>query len=333
MIDISIIIPIYNSERYLYDCLNSILFQKYKNFECILIDDGSTDCSSAICDEFGSLDKRFVVVHKKNGGVSDARNTGLQLANGEWVCFIDSDDKIESGFLERLYECVGDTDLIVGGCKWVYANKIIEQNYEYRVATVDRFFFEFDKYRSSLEFTVWLHAPFSKLYKAALIKKNNLHFDSSISLGEDYIFNLNYFTLCSTITTVSDSMYLYRVVDNSLSRNFTIQTKNSIFYLCDYTKRYVANNELILNKNSYLCFAYNNYYSLVIKCCNSKFGKADVEKIFSELTEKVCFSELRKVVFKCSCLVFFVMFMLKVRNYSLIFFLAKIRRILKRDNC
>ena len=99
----SIIIPVYNSEKALRRCLDSILAQTMTDYECLLIDDGSTDSSGRICDEYAAKDERFRVFHKENGGVSSARNVGLDNAKGEWITFVDSDDSVEESFLESLY--------------------------------------------------------------------------------------------------------------------------------------------------------------------------------------------------------------------------------------
>ena len=100
---ISIIIPVYNSEKYLIECLDSVLLQTYKNFEALLINDGSTDNSGEICDNFAVKDSRFKVFHKKNGGVSSARNFGIKEAKGEWICFVDSDDFVSDLFLANIF--------------------------------------------------------------------------------------------------------------------------------------------------------------------------------------------------------------------------------------
>lgn len=101
---ISIIIPVYNAERFLRRCLNSVLNQSYSNWECIIVDDGSKDSSPAICDEYVKTDSRFKVIHKENGGVSRARNTGLSLVVGEWVTFVDSDDELALDALKHFIE-------------------------------------------------------------------------------------------------------------------------------------------------------------------------------------------------------------------------------------
>ena len=100
---ISVIVPVYNTEKYLHRCVDSILAQTFTDFELLLIDDGSTDSSGAICDESAQKDSRVRVFHKENGGVSSARNLGLDKAKGKWVTFVDSDDWIKESFLNKLY--------------------------------------------------------------------------------------------------------------------------------------------------------------------------------------------------------------------------------------
>ena len=103
---ISIIVPVYNVEKYLNRCIDSILLQTYNNIEILLIDDGSLDKSSQICDEYMKKDKRIKVIHKKNGGLSDARNAGIDIARGKYITFIDSDDSVEKDLVEYLYKLV-----------------------------------------------------------------------------------------------------------------------------------------------------------------------------------------------------------------------------------
>lgn len=110
---ISVIIPVYNVEKYLKRCLDSVVNQTYKNLEIILIDDGSTDKSGNICDEYAAKDKRIIVIHKENGGLSDARNKGLDICTGDYISFIDSDDWIENGFYEYVVNNVKDNDLLI----------------------------------------------------------------------------------------------------------------------------------------------------------------------------------------------------------------------------
>ena len=115
---VSIVIPIYNSGEYLEECLNSILLQDYMNWEAILVNDGSTDRSEMICKQFASQDTRFKVIDKENGGVSSARNSGLSEANGDYICFIDSDDYIKNNYLSHLYGLIKTHNAKLALCKF-----------------------------------------------------------------------------------------------------------------------------------------------------------------------------------------------------------------------
>ena len=119
---ISIIIPVYNVEDYLSMCIESVIAQTYKDWELILVDDGSPDNSGSICDEYASRDPRIRVIHKKNAGVSAARNTGIEAANGEWISFIDSDDWVDTDYLEKFELDKDDADLIIQGLEY-YDNR------------------------------------------------------------------------------------------------------------------------------------------------------------------------------------------------------------------
>ena len=115
---ISLIVPIYNVELYLSQCVESILIQTYTNLEVILVDDGSTDNCGKICDDYRNIDSRIIVIHKQNGGLSDARNTGIEIATGNYLCFIDSDDWIEPDMIEFLYNNLVNYDADLYMCDY-----------------------------------------------------------------------------------------------------------------------------------------------------------------------------------------------------------------------
>ena len=115
---ISVIVPVYNVENYLRECLDSIVAQTYRNIEVILVDDGSKDSSGKICDEYADKDNRIKVIHKENGGVSAARNTGLDIAKGEWISYVDSDDYIESTMIETLICLAKKNDVELAMCSF-----------------------------------------------------------------------------------------------------------------------------------------------------------------------------------------------------------------------
>ncbi len=127
---ISVVVPVYNVEAYIKKCIDSILKQTYKNLEIFLVDDGSLDKCGEICDAYGKMDKRIIVIHKENGGLSDARNTGIERATGEYIVFVDSDDYIEETMVENLYEAITAYDADIACCaKFVETeDKAVVQN-------------------------------------------------------------------------------------------------------------------------------------------------------------------------------------------------------------
>ena len=146
---ISIIVPVYNVEQYLEKCVDSIINQKYKNLEIILVDDGATDSSSKLCDELAKIDNRIKVYHKENGGLSDARNYGVERATGDYIGFVDSDDYIDAEMYEKLYEAIKKENVDVAECnlKIIYPNRVelfTEQNY-YNVCTKQEYLEEYLK--------------------------------------------------------------------------------------------------------------------------------------------------------------------------------------------
>lgn len=168
---ISIIVPVYKVEKYLKRCVDSILTQTYLNMEIILVDDGSPDNCGAICDRYKETDNRVVVIHKRNGGLSDARNTAIPLAKGEYISFIDSDDWISSYYVEHLYEAVAKCDADIG-ISWfenVFEGKALQSKSEealsnYECLTAEECLKKL-LYQNGVEVCAW-----GKLYKTALIK-------------------------------------------------------------------------------------------------------------------------------------------------------------------
>lgn len=135
---ISCIVPVYNVEKYLRRCVDSILNQTFTDFELILVDDGSLDNSPAICDEYAVKDSRIKVIHKVNGGVSSARNVGLDVAKGEWICFVDSDDLIEADYMQKMYEAAinNNSDFIMCGIQQIAGYETLKNNYKKKIKKI-----------------------------------------------------------------------------------------------------------------------------------------------------------------------------------------------------
>ena len=214
---ISIIVPVFNTEHYLKDCLDSILRQSYSDFELLLVDDGSSDGSGAICDAFAQKDSRVNVFHSENKGVSSARNLGLDHAQGSYVMFVDSDDELPEGALENL---ISETaDFSVGGLLRIKQGCGQEFRFHggrlYREEEIERFLDD------TLPVTVLMEGPAGKLYKTGIIRKNGLKFDEKLHYGEDKVFVYTYLLYAESFETVNEIVYIQKRREGSLSSNIT----------------------------------------------------------------------------------------------------------------
>ena len=212
---ISVIVPIYNVVSYLDECVASIVAQTYKSWECILVDDGSVDGSGDICDEWAKKDERIRVVHQDNGGVSKARNRGIEESKGEYIVFVDSDDTIGK---EHLRNLVGapKADLIVAGIRHVVSDG---DDVDYKPSCGKTFSFSQEGIEEIVDLNrkYLLYGPVVKLYQASIVKENGVIFPSDCSYGEDLLFNLKYLEHVHTISQVNDVSYYYRRGTETLS--------------------------------------------------------------------------------------------------------------------
>lgn len=198
---ISIIVPVYKVEKYLHRCIDSILSQSFTDFELILVDDGSPDNCGKICDEYAQKDSRVRVFHKSNGGVSSARNLGLDNATGEWIAFIDSDDYVDVDYLAELisYTQKYETDYVVT------LNTIKEYTKENRLVLYPD---DYGQLFSCYNFHNNGH-PWGKLYKTEIIKNIHLRFNICVHLGEDAMFALQYLLETRNVVLISSNKYCY----------------------------------------------------------------------------------------------------------------------------
>lgn len=202
---ISIIIPVYNSEVTLRRCLDSVINQSISDWELILIDDGSTDKSGEICDEYTVKDQRIRVFHKKNGGVSSARNTGLYHAKGKWGAFIDADDFVRESYLGNLLEhSQKQVDLVISYAEIHNGNNIQKELYPAKL--VDKTNFESIFIENDMN---WHTSPWSKLYKRNIIEEHHLRFCEGMDIGEDAVFLFSYMLCSDRIYISHDTDYCY----------------------------------------------------------------------------------------------------------------------------
>lgn len=215
--EISVIIPVYNTGLYLADCLDSVLAQQFTDWECLLVDDGSTDDSSSICNLYADHDNRFKVFHIENSGVSAARNLGIDCASGTYIAFIDSDDTVDSEYLAGLYEAMirVKAGLIVCGQKLVRLSGIEINTAPQGLITIGS---EDSERFVELNQKFLLYGPVVKLYHSAIIKKHRIRFPLGIQYGEDLIFNFEYLRYVNDIFVVDMPSYNYRILqEGSLS--------------------------------------------------------------------------------------------------------------------
>ena len=212
---ISVIVPVYNTEQYLPRCIDSILAQTFTDFELLLIDDGSKDGSDKICDEYSAKDSRIRVFHKENGGVSSARNLGLDNARGEWIIFVDSDDWIEYNCINSCTSITQDYPLVDIIRYGYYEEKISEPSQiilckeNGLVSSITSFFEMCDIY-------CYWGFIWNTVFRKELI--GELRFDEDICYCEDHIFTYKYMTKCRSMFFVSLPLYHYQTFSDGLSR-------------------------------------------------------------------------------------------------------------------
>ncbi len=195
---ISIIVPVCNDEKYLARCLDSILALKHADWECILIDDGSTDRSWEIIQDYAEISDRFIARRKENGGVSSARNAGLEICTGDRVMFVDSDDYLFQEADELLYQSAmqnADCDMVI--FEW---SDVFPDGTEKKVKLPDTDFGNSDDWiRKMLLFSPFMNTCWSRLFNYSIIKENNLRFDESMRIAEDGYFVCEYLKYCESI--------------------------------------------------------------------------------------------------------------------------------------
>ena len=241
---ISIVVPVYKVEKYIRQCIESVLSQTYVNLELLLVDDGSPDSSGTICDEYALLDKRIRVYHKENGGVSSARNVGLKNMTGEWVCFLDSDDWWEPTFLQNFLQLIKDgiCDIALQG--YVEENEIkntcnMISLPEYTFNTASELIVFLEKTRNIHNGYLW-----HRIFKARIFKEHNIEFPLGISFAEDGEVFFKYMKHAQISKITSKCGYHYRKIAGSLTSR---GKKLPLETLCHLIETYTSSlNDIVL---------------------------------------------------------------------------------------
>ena len=205
---VSIIVPVYNVEKYLAKCIDSIISQEYDDWELILVNDGSSDSSKAICEEYCINDNRISLYNQENAGPSAARNLGIKKAKGKYITFIDSDDYVTPTYLTDLVKY--DSDIIASGFDlWYFNGKPTRRKTYDKLGIYSLLNNNIGEAIAIGEYKYLWHSPCCKLYYRELLISNNLLFNEDLNYGEDHLFNLTVLLHCTRITLVPVSNYIY----------------------------------------------------------------------------------------------------------------------------
>lgn len=240
---ISVIVPVFRVEKYLKKCISSIQAQTYRNLEIILVDDGSDDGSSKICDDLAKNDSRIKVIHKSNGGLSSARNAGIELANGDYIGFVDSDDYIVENMYETLYSLMNQNNADIAICdffQWdqngVIGFKCKKEIQIYEKEEIIKRFFRINQDKGY--FSVWC-----RLYKASILK--NIRFTENV-VNEDVDYSYRVFMNCKNVVETSEKLYAYNVGNVSITRNSLTPKDLDLYKVWDniysYAQKYDIEN-------------------------------------------------------------------------------------------
>ena len=261
MPEISVIVPVYKAEKYLHRCVDSVLAQTFTDFELILVDDGSPDNSGIICDEYASKDTRVSVIHKENGGVSSARNAGLDVAQGNWIAFVDSDDYVGPEYLKNLYE--PEFDITIAGYISTDLANQTDNVVIYHPFCCKGMAGEHIQRLLNENGKDWLYFCWGRLYNKKIIELNALRFNTQYQSGEDTIFMATYVTCCNSLTIKPVADYFY-----VLQKNGTLSTTFDIDYLKGITETETIVAQVMQARfgirypcktEHELCFAYAGY--------------------------------------------------------------------------
>ena len=307
------IVPIYKVEDDLENCVYSIINQTYTNLEIILVDDGSPDRCPQIADELAVIDKRIVLIHKTNGGLSDARNAGIEVMNGEYVTFVDSDDIIEAKFIETLMEMIEKYDVDVSVCSnsvfnkvkgIVYKNSIIEEFLYTSQNAVEEMF-----YQKGFDVSAW-----AKLYKSSCF--TNVRYPKGF-IHEDIPTTYKAILNGNGVARTTQELYRYQVRENSIeNEEFTLKKMDCI------TCSEMMLNDILCNYKSLANAARSRYFAANMHILAQIHKRIPEQKQIIENIKKVrrsvLFDECASIRVRCACLLTYISVNLTIRLLNIL---------------
>lgn len=282
-VKISIVVPVYKVEKYIDRCIQSILKQTYGKFELILVDDGSPDNSGKICDKYAKKDSRIKVIHKKNGGLGDARNTGISIATGEYIGFIDSDDYIESDMYEKLLEACTNNDADIAMCgRYDIQDDNITQRFTFQGECKI-----WDNEESVKRLLTWDNIDSSacdKLFKRNLF--DDIKFPNG-KLNEDIFIMTEIIDKANKIVHIGDSKYYYYHRDNSITTSAFSEANMDAVYAANKVLKYIESRYPYYKKDAKFFYNVTVIYT---------FNKINTYKLKRE--NVMCFNLLKDIILK-----------------------------------
>lgn len=271
---VSVIIPVYNVEKYLSRCIDSVLAQTFTDFEILLIDDGSYDNSGYICDQYAENDNRIRVFHKENGGVSSARNVGLDNARGEWIAFIDADDWISEDYLKQEYDV--NTDIIQLGYNVISENGELIRTFKVQKKILTKQESIYKHFVQKRTNALW-----DKLFSYNVISKTR--FNIKVSVGEDFLFTLSLMKTIKSYSFSTTGMYSYINRDDSTMGRINKRPRERLSIALQNIDNICKTiNNLHYLKNSIL---FSTYLNIIILNASllTKEEKEYIIKLFSKI--------------------------------------------------
>ncbi len=281
---ITIIIPIYNAQKYVKRCIESVCNQSYKNLEILCLNDGSTDNTLEILNELS--DERIKIINKKNSGVSDTRNYGINISKGKYIMFLDADDFLEKNYIEKMYSAIKNTnsDLIISGYKEINKNTFVEKSI-FKNKKENQFDITYPNYLEYYFTSFEFNPCWKQLIKKDLIIDNNIYFDKNIKYGEDLLFSICCYKFSQKTTYIKEYGYSYFKNESSVMNNINISSllkySNDNKMICDYIlDKFVLKKS---NAQKMIEKTFRIYYSIEFKMIKSGMNY----KNFKDYSKKI----------------------------------------------
>lgn len=303
--EISVIVPVYNVEVLLSRCIDSILNQTFLHFELILVDDGSTDNSGKICDEYAHKDKRIKVIHKNNEGVSKARNVALDIAKGEFICFCDSDDYLKNDYLEVLFNSIKNTKSDCVSCNCTLVDTLGKKEAITRIPQE----YYFDNPSEKKEFIIaclsenlLIWAMWARIFKKQIIDNYRIRVcENCENFAEDLDFFLSYYVHCQKVVHIDYAGYYYyqrinSMMDSTKDRIMLNALNEVSFHFYNHLVRWFIDNELVSNYPDIHFWVMYNQYQRVVGIKDYHTIPFECKKI---VRKKWYNKMIRKFVFTC----------------------------------